>query len=69
MAQFDIHRNTRSGAEDFPYLLDTQSDFLDRLGTRLAVPLMPLARDGAPIERLNPLFEIAGGADFMVQGF
>ncbi len=60
MAQFDIHRNTRLGAEDFPYLLDIQSDFLDRLGTRLVVPLMPLARYGTPIERLNPLFEIEG---------
>ena len=62
MAQFDIHRNRRLGAEDFPYLLDIQSDFLDRLGTRLVVPLMPLARYGTPIERLNPLFEIEGEA-------
>ena len=44
MAQFDIHRNTAARAEDFPYLLDIQSDLLDRLGTRLVVPLMPLAR-------------------------
>ncbi len=71
MAQFDIHRNTGAGAgaEDFPYLFDIQSDFLDRLGTRLVVPLMPLARYGIPIERLNPRFEIAGEADFIVQGF
>lgn len=62
MAQFDIHRNTAAGAEDFPYLLDIQSDFLDRLGTRLVVPLMPLARYGTPIERLNPRFEIEGEA-------
>ena len=62
MAQFDIHRNAAAGAEDFPYLLDIQSDFLDRLGTRLVVPLMPLARDGTPIERLNPRFEIEGEA-------
>ncbi len=62
MAQFDIHRNTAASAEEFPYLLDIQSDFLDRLGTRLVVPLMPLARYGTPIERLNPLFEIEGEA-------
>ncbi len=64
MAQFDIHRNTSAagGDADFPYLLDIQSDFLDRLGTRLVVPLMPLARYGTPIERLNPLFEIEGEA-------
>ena len=62
MAQFDIHKNPRPGAEDVPYLLDIQGDFLDRLGTRLVVPLMPLARYGTPIERLNPLFEIEGEA-------
>ena len=59
MAQFDIHRNTAADA-DFPYLLDVQSDFLDRLHTRLVVPLMALDRFGAPIERLNPVFEVAG---------
>ncbi len=31
--------------------------------------LMPLAHDGTPIERLNPRFEIAVEADFMVRGF
>ena len=62
MAQFEIHRNTGPGAEDFTYLLDIQSDFLGRLETRLVVPLMPLARYGTPIERLNPVFEIEGEA-------
>ena len=47
-----------AGGEDVPYPLDIQSDVLDRLGTRLVVPLMPLARYGTPIERLNPRFEI-----------
>ncbi len=64
MAQFDIHRNTSAagGDADFPYLLDIQSDFLDRLGTRLVVPLMPLARYGTPMDRLNPVFEVGGEA-------
>ena len=62
MAQFDIHRNASAGERsDFPYLLDIQSDFLDRLRTRLVVPLMPLERFGTPIERLNPVFEVDGG--------
>ncbi len=62
MAQFDIHRNAAVGGDaDFPYLLDIQSDFLDRLHTRLVVPLMALERFGAPIERLNPIFEVEGG--------
>ncbi len=60
MAQFDIHRNTAAGAAEFPYLLDIQSDFLDRLHSRLVVPLMAQDRFGAPIGRLNPVFEIDG---------
>jgi toxin CcdB len=61
MAQFDIHRNAAAGGGgDFPYLLDIQSDFLDRLNTRLVVPLMALDRFGEPIGRLNPVFEVAG---------
>ena len=62
MAQFDIHANCAAGEVDFPYLLDIQSDFLDRLNTRLVVPLMALDSFGTPIERLNPVFEVAGGA-------
>ena len=62
MAQFDIHANSAGGEVDFPYLLDIQSDFLDRLNTRLVVPLMALDSFGTPIERLNPVFEVAGGA-------
>ena len=62
MAQFDIHANSAAGEVDFPYLLDIQSDFLDRLNTRLVVPLMALDSFGTPIERLNPVFEVAGGA-------
>jgi toxin CcdB len=62
MAQFDIHKNNDTGEIDFPYLLDIQSDFLDRLNTRLVVPLLALDTFGTPIERLNPVFEVAGGA-------
>ena len=62
MAQFDIHKNSAAGNIDFPYLLDIQSDFLDRLHTRLVVPLMPLDSFAAPMERLNPVFEVAGRA-------
>lgn len=61
MAQFDVHRNRSAGAgADFPYLLDIQTDFLELLRTRLVVPLMPLARYGKPIDRLNPVFEVEG---------
>lgn len=59
MAQFDVHRNAGAGDRTaFPYLLDIQSDFLDRLATRVVVPMMPLAMYGQPINRLNPVFRI-----------
>lgn len=59
MAQFDVYRNHRAGAEDVPYLLDIQSDFIDS-GSRVVVPLIPLGRHGPCITRLNPLFAIGG---------
>ncbi|EIF9275462.1 CcdB family protein [Escherichia coli] len=38
--QYRIYRNAgRSDA--YPYLLDVQSDIIDELSTRLAIPLFP----------------------------
>jgi toxin CcdB len=54
MAQFDLHRNPRGGS--YPLLLDVQADLLDRLATRVVVPLVAARRHGArPITRLNPV--------------
>lgn len=64
MAQFDVFRNHRPGADDVPYLLDIQSDLIDT-GSRVVVPLIPLQRHGPRIGRLNPQFEIAGAAMVM----
>ncbi len=64
MAQFDLHKNPRGGA--YPYLLDVQAELLERLGTRVVVPLMPLKKYGArPITRLNPVVKVKG-ADHVV---
>lgn len=61
MAQFDVHENQNpDDPQDFPYLLDIQSDLLDQLQSRVVVPLMPVGRFGDPIARLNPVFEIHG---------
>jgi toxin CcdB len=59
MARFDVHRNLGDSAR-VPYLLDVQSDFLAALRSRVVVPLVPLARFGKPMTRLNPIFEIDG---------
>jgi toxin CcdB len=57
MAQFDVHRNPRGG--DYPLLIDVQSDLLQRLATRVVVPLITAKRyGGRPITRLNPTAKI-----------
>jgi toxin CcdB len=64
MAQFDVYRNPRRGA--FPLLLDVQADLLDRLATRVVVPLMTTKRYGTrPITRLNPTAKI-GTAEYVL---
>lgn len=59
MAQYEAHRNL-AGTLDVPFLLDIQSGFLDRLRTRVVVPLVPLVRFGTPMTRLNPILEVGG---------
>ncbi len=55
MARFDYYQ----GARGRGYLLDCQSEFLEELGSRVVIPLMPAS--GLPIaSRLNPVFEIEG---------
>lgn len=59
MARFHAHRH-RASNQEVPYLLDVQADLLSNLRTRVVVPLIPLARFGTPMSRLNPIFEIEG---------
>jgi toxin CcdB len=56
MACFDIHV-PRAGGE---LVVDVQSDLVDILNTRVAVPLIPPARAPAPARRLNPVFTLPG---------
>ena len=45
MAQFDLYRNPNAAQrEGFPYLVVLQSDQLDHLSTRFAMPLQRLAQ-------------------------
>ncbi|MFY8094240.1 MAG: CcdB family protein [Niveispirillum sp.] len=63
MARFDIYPmpGRRSG-----YLLDVQADLLDRLDTRVVVPLFPEKEAPPPIATLNPVFDIQGQRHVMV---
>jgi len=64
MAQFDVFANTDAeSASVVPYVLDVQSNFLDRLSTCIVIPLAtPEALDTLPILRLNPSLSIDGKA-------
>ena len=61
MARFDVYANP-DGAERklIPYFLDVQSDFVKGMNTRVVVPLWKSGLLEAPLENLNPEFEIAG---------
>ena len=57
MARFDVHRCRRAGV---PYLVDNQADFLSRLPTRLAIPLVPAMAIASPIDRLHLRVTVEG---------
>jgi len=61
MAQFDVHPNpNRASAEEIPYVVDIQVDFLRDLPTRVLVPLVRDIPGAQPTRHLNPSFEIDG---------
>lgn len=65
MARFDVYRN----ADGPGYLLDLQANILERLNTRIVVPLMSPADSPLPANRLNPTFSIEGREVIMVTQF
>ncbi|HEX5394048.1 MAG TPA: CcdB family protein [Rhodocyclaceae bacterium] len=62
MARFDVYRNIGGHQERVPFLLDVQSELLDRLDTRIVVPLRKRSADGdgAMIVGLTPELELDG---------
>ena len=62
MSQFTVYRNTNPTTKAaIPFLLNVQSDLIKDLGTRVAVPLYPVAAmNGKAIHTLTPTFEIEG---------
>jgi toxin CcdB len=61
MAQFDVyvHPDTRL-RERTPYLLDVQNSFLDKIATRVVIPLRHVAFAPLPMRDLNPTCAIDG---------
>ena len=63
MAQFDVYLNPDPGQREWtPYLLDVQNSFLERLVTRVVVPLRRAEHAPLPMRELNPAFEVQGQA-------
>lgn len=62
MAQFFAYQNLNPASrQQFPYLLDIQSNLLDALRTTIVVPLSPAQRvAGMTMSKLNPVIEING---------
>lgn len=56
MARFDLHRH---GSR---YLVDVQANIIPNVGTRLVIPLFPVADVPRPIRRLHPVVVIDGRA-------
>jgi toxin CcdB len=70
MAQFDVHRSlVAPPADEVPYLLDVQSDFLEVFDVRVVVPLFRAAAFARPLHRLNPKFRIEDGLLIMATQF
>lgn len=67
MAQFDLHGNTNpTTRRRTPYLLDTQSDMVSSLPTRIVCPVRPrAAMKGDPIDRVHLALTL-GGQEFVV---
>ena len=65
MARFDVY----ASPDGRGYLLDVQADLLDRLNTRVVVPLMPVGTAPSPAKRLNPVFDIQNERHVMVTQF
>lgn len=64
MARYDVYQ----GSDDI-LLLDVQADLLDRLKTRIVVPLILRDKAPQPAQRLNPFFRIGENDYVMVTQF
>jgi len=61
MARFDVYRHPDTALRKLtPYLLDVQNNFIDRVASRVVIPLRHAAAFGPRMRDLNPLFDIAG---------
>lgn len=61
MAQYDVYAHPELRMRDrTPYLLDVQNSFLDRLATRVVIPLRSAEFAPLPMRDLNPVCTVNG---------
>ena len=63
MARFDVYRHPDAALRKVtPYLLDVQNNFIDRVASRVVIPLRHAVAFGPRMRDLNPLVDIEGEA-------
>ena len=61
MSDFRIYENKSATSDNYPFLIDVQSELLSALETRLVIPLIRIEEmDRRSIRNLNPLIMIGG---------
>jgi toxin CcdB len=61
MARFDVYANPITAERRLtPYFLDVQNDYIDRLDTRVVIPLRREAAFGPRARDLHPLLQVNG---------
>jgi toxin CcdB len=67
MSDFRIYENQSATSENYPFLIDVQSELLSALDTRLVIPLMRSEAMGRkPIRNLNPPVRVNGSQYFAI---
>lgn len=61
MAHFDVYAHPDAGLRrKTPFLLDVQNNYIDRITTRVVLPMRPAEQFAQRMSDLNPVFKIAG---------
>jgi toxin CcdB len=61
LARFDVYPHPEPALRDVtPFLMDVQNNFIDRVGSRMVIPLRHADAFGPCMRDLNPQFEVSG---------
>ena len=61
MARFDVYPHPDLDLRKrTPYLMDVQNDFIDKVESRVVIPMRQTEAFGPRMRDINPVFEIAG---------